>query len=425
MPELWLPPEDRLALWEPVADQVRVIGWRPGPAGVSAVDIAHGLTVVVDHASPTTLAEIAVDLVDGRVADDHLPLLANLVGDEAVDRLRRLPRSSAGTRPTQLPSVRDGEHLDVQRSGRPRRGPSDAATAFARVTLATDLGDDAVLSDAARAVAWLEAATGAIELDLRALVPGLVSRSLELLEVAPLSFDPKLAYRITALAAPVARAAGDILGARLRRATERMTARPAAAPRARTARPAAAPRPADVAFPAAAAMAAPLREAAPPERAQTVPVEVDGDHPAWAGLTPIGHVHVTAGHRAEGTWARVFRRSDRLLLGLSPLRPGAQRGQLEATVVIPITSPDDLVVDVVRDASTPRRSATHDAARHAVLAGRAAARLSRRRDPEADAAWSTTAARWRALGDVQRANLAERHRRTRPETPSLIADEVP
>ncbi len=412
MPELWLPTEDRHARWEPVGDQVRVIGWRPGPAGLSSIELADGLWVAIDHAHPTTLAEVAVHLVDGQVAADHLPLLSYLLGDEATDRLRRVAGSRAATRPVPLPAGGDAYHEDLDR---PRRRP-----AFAELAIAADLGDDAHGSDDARAVARLEAADRAMVLGLSALASAHARRALDLLEATPPVLGDDLAHQVAAIARRIEAGGDTLLQARLRRAADQLISRPAAEP----------------AYLAAAAMMTMPMAAAEevPPRAATLPIEVDGAHRAWAGLTATGNVVVTATSSAEGTWARVFRRSDRLLLGLSPLREARSGGQLQSTVVIPRTDPEDLVVDLVRDPATPRRSPAHDDTRKAVLAGRTAARLTRRRDPSADDAWALTATRWRDLGDAQRANLAERHgqrddraRRGSPRfnaLPRLLADDL-
>jgi hypothetical protein len=122
-------------------------------------------------------------------------------------------------------------------------------------------------------------------------------------------------------------------------------------------------------------------------------------------------VQFQASRSAAGAWGRVHRAADRLLLGLAPLRPGEAEGLRALVVIPPVADPDRLLVDVVDDPTTPRRAPVHDLTRQAILSGRRAARLSRRGDPAADAAWQECAHRWRALGDTQRANLALRHGR--------------
>jgi hypothetical protein len=165
----------------------------------------------------------------------------------------------------------------------------------------------------------------------------------------------------------------------------------------------------------AAKAAAAERSPADPHRP---PIEVDGEHRAWA---------------------RVFRRRDRLLLGLAPLRSdlATTPGQVQAIVLVPpVADANELVADVVADPAAPRRAPTHDQIRTAITAGRRAARLTRLGDPRANAAWTECADRWRALGDDQRANLALRHGqrafdngkvpapRRGPQPDRLLADEL-
>jgi hypothetical protein len=169
------------------------------------------------------------------------------------------------------------------------------------------------------------------------------------------------------------------------------------------------------------------------------PIEVDGDHRAWAWFDHGGNVAVTAGPSAAGAWARVFRRHDRLLLGLAPLRAdlATTPGQVQAIVLVPpVADANELVADVVADPAAPRRAPTHDQIRTAITAGRRAARLTRLGDPRANAAWTECADHWRALGDDQRANLALRHGqrafdngkipapRRGPQPDRLLADEL-
>jgi hypothetical protein len=443
MPELWLPPEERLALWEPEGEQVRIIGWRPGPAGLSSVQLAPGLEVLVDHASPTTLAEISLDLVAGRLDDRHLPLLASLLGEEAAERLRAVPGSNAHRRPRPI------RPADVDRFLERERLDDPTARTFARLALAADVGEDGARSDVARGVAWLESGLAAAELGLRQLVAPHLRRGAAVLAGAAPPADRKVTYRLAGLARKAALldpglrphieqvldhlltpGAGGATGDRPLRGTA-------------TSRAAASAMPLDdlrvaVAMPAPAA--AVHRELAESQAPGLLPLEVEGEHRAWAGLTRTHNVLVSGPSKAHDSWARVFRRSDGLLLGLSPMRRSAATSSststgATATVVVPPSDPHDLVVDLVADPSTPRRHPAHDAVRSAVDSGRRASRLSRLGDPRADEAWAVTAERWRALGDVQRANLAERHGRRDDRRPvgsnrssmprPLVSDELP
>jgi hypothetical protein len=417
--ELWLPPEDRLALWEPEGEQVRVIGWRPGPAGVSTIELAPGLHVATDHASPTTLTEITVDLVDGRIDDGHLPLLATLLGEEETETLRSLPGSNADRRPRSLAGRAAGRSASrsptelewLERSG------GAAARTFARLTLAADLGDDADRSDVAQAVAWFEAARAAVDLRLDDLVSEAARQGAILLGQATATIDPEQGRRVVALIERTIGVLDPLLQAQVRRALDAFRGRSAGGREvARRARRSGPPAPAAQAPDAllVAAMAAPVADRGAEELGvpDTEPLEVEGEERGWAGVTRGYNVLVTAVSRAEGSWARVFRRSDGLLLGLAPLRREATHGAgSSATVVVPPTAPDDLVVDLVGDPTSPRRRPIHGEVRRAVRRGRMASRLTRLGDPGATSAWADTAEQWRQMGDVQRANLAERHGR--------------
>ncbi len=431
MAEPWLPVEDRLALWDPIAQQVRVIGWRAGPAGVSAVDVVPGLRVALDHANPSTVTEVTVDADHGLVPHGSFQLVAHLLGHEAAKVVAMLPTRGTPNRPTSLPGqVRQrGSQPDAESHHVP----------FLRFVVGTDLADDANLSDLARAAALLGTLASAALLDLSTL-PDLARRVIDLLTGAEhvALVTPEQAEHLEELVRAARRYASEtVTDLDVKRALARIPrARPAAALR-RMAEPrfaaagAAAPMSAEVA--AHESMASPD---AAPEVPRGIPLHLDGDHRGWAWLDRGSNVRLTAGASAAGAWARVFRRSDRLLLGLAPLRPGHRAGQLAGLVVIPPPpDPDDLVVDIVTDPSTPRRAPTYELTRSAVLAGRRAARLTRRQSPGADAAWQDCASRWHALGDVQRANLAARHgrrddgRRTNARLPDgpvgpLLADEL-
>ncbi len=411
MAELWLPREDRYALWLPDLDQVRVVGWRPGPAGISVVELADGFQVAVDHASLTTLTEITIDLSFGR--DDlvsHLPFLEALLGEDVADEVLRLPNHAAADQPVPLGHRRRRalrDDLERERDD-DRRGAGAGAFAFARLALGADLGEDGALSDQARALGFLEAAGEAIDL-VPSMATNLVERGLDLLELATPVLDPKRRARISGFVANLAARLPDgPVRSRLR------TYVPASAVGER----------ADAAELPLAMLSAPVAAAAPlssspmgvapsavTQRSEgdtgVTPLEVDGPNRAWAALEAHGTVRITASRSAENLWGRVFRRSDRLLLGLSPLRVAHDgERQTSATVLIPPTPAHDLVVDLTDDPSSPRRAPQHDHVRHAVRLGRAAARLNRRHDPDATVAWRACADAWELLGDTQRANFA-------------------
>jgi hypothetical protein len=428
--DLWLPEEDRLGLWEPLGRQLRVIGWRPGPAGVSAVELAPGFVVAVDHAAPTTLTELVLPVDGPTITTAHRRLLTSLVGEAATSSLENIIDTDRPDRPVPL-------RTDDRRRRWADDGTDDddhAIRAFTRLTLAADLADAADIPDTARALATLEGAATNVAVDpvvtadrLRRVLddvavavhqrPDLAGSVLDLVDALPITHRATLALDLERLrrrihhAGHEHRTGGTAMDhLLLPMAAEEMTRRSAKVAE---------------------------QERREPHRP---PIQVDGDHRAWAWLDHGGNVAVTAGPSGGGAWARVFRRSDRLLLGLAPLRADLADapGQVGVIVLVPpVTSASELIADVVADPAAPRRAPAHDQVRAAVTAGRRAARLARLGDPSADAAWSDCAERWRALGDDQRANLAVRHgqrafdagkqrsaRRGGPPLGRLLADEV-
>lgn len=431
MPESWLPLEDRLAHWDPLAEQVRLTGWRPGPAGVSSLELAPGLRASVDHASPTTLTEVTVDADRGHIAADTFFVLTRLVGDHAADVLRRLPSEGPSDRPTPIRYARRSEHDEAiyQHDAQTWHVP------LAQLLLTADLADDAGLSDVARAAALLDGVIPAMRLRLP-ILHDVARRGVGLLaQSAPRYLDPERSARLRSLL-DFAQQLGEVPELDVQRARRRLDEGTAAAAAksaaARRTRPLAA-----AAMPAAAPMLAESAAMDDPAPAPTgIPLPVDGDHRSWAWLDHGSNVQFRSAPSAAGAWGRVFRGSDRLLLGLAPLRPGDDGACTSLVVIPPVADPDRLVVDVVDDPAAQRRAPTHELARRAILTGRRAAHLSRLDDPAADAVWQDCAAQWSALGDVQRANLASRHGRRDDRSPGrgrvadqlrqpLLADQLP
>ena len=423
MSDTWLPLEDRLALWDPIGEQVRVIGWRPGPAGVSSVDLAPGLRASVDHADPTTLTEVTIDADGGRIPDGTLTVLSSLLGVEASEAVRRLPTLGLQARPTPIRSR--------------RRSVDDLPATdlwLPHLVLTADLAEDAARSDLGRAAALLDGVPAAAALGL-ALAHELAARGVELLLAAPFtSLRPDvhaaLHDRLDAVERRTPAAVADLDLHRARRRLDDAGAQQRPAARRARFRPTSAPPAAAAGAPVAAAKAAaPMEVAYAAIEADAAaaddlvadrgaPLLVDGDHRSWAWLERGGNVHLQASTSATGAWGRVYRAADRLLLGLAPLRERPDADGLRALVVVPPTGdPDALVVDVVDDPTEPRRAPAHDQLRRAIQTGRRAAQLSRRGDPEADAAWQECAHHWRGLGDTQRANLAARHGRRDDRSP--------
>lgn len=441
MDELWLPREARYAVWVADAEQIVVIGWRPGPAGVSSIDLTPTLRMTVDHAAPLTLAELTVTAPGGRPSPGDLRILTAILGADAARNLAGLSTADLGDRPLRL----DGP----VRSGDIRPIDPDVARWVARMVLGADLAEDDDLPERARNLAALEAGRAAAAFEDvigREFAVSLLRRSLAGLRdlVDPRRDDPRYTHD---LMGRLATASGfvevhdrapelweraldqvdDVLD--LYRSWTRLYG-----PGGSTvARRVAVPTADDFAAPAAAAApmvarSAKLAVGRRRERAEEA-VEVDATPGprALAWIDRGGNVEITAPRSLEGSWARVFRRRGELLLGLSPLLPAVDTAGVEATVVVPSGhGAADLVVDVTHEPAEARPSATLVELREAVRSGRLAARYDRLQSDDAPPAWRACAAQWWSLGDDTRANLAERYAAGSPRRnesgDALVAD---
>ena len=432
-----MPLESRHAVWVADAEQIIVVGWRPGPAGVSTIDLTPTLRMTVDHAAPTTLSELTLAAPDGRISPEDLRILAAVLGADAAVRLTTLSKADLGDRPLRLGGPVRSDEL--------RRIDPEIVRRVARMVVAADLADDDDLPERARLVARLEAGRAAAWLDEvveREFVLSLLRRALrELLDSTDMRRgDPQYAHDLRGRLSMARsflemhdqvpdvweRALGtvdDLLD--FYRSTTRLYPPREGSAVHRVAVPTA------DAFAAPAAAGAPMAARAPKlererERERTEEsIEVDSTPGprALAWIDRGGNIEVTAPRSLEGSWARVFRRRGELLLGLSPLLPAGDTAGVEATVVVPSGhGAGELVVDITNEPAAPRPSATLVELREAIRAGRVAARYDRLQSDEAAGAWHACGARWRSLGDDTRANLAERYARTPRRGEALVAD---
>ncbi|HVM08345.1 MAG TPA: hypothetical protein VM345_07785 [Acidimicrobiales bacterium] len=400
MADLLLVPEQRRAVWVPDAEQIVVIGWRPGPAGVSSIDLTPTLRLSVDHESPATVTDIVVAAPDGRVAEADARLLAALLGDDVTARLMTLRKPWRG-RPVTLPGPPRYDEL------RRRESP------MSRLTLAADLADDHDLEWDVRVAAASEASR-------------LLFDHIDLLGEDLLTRIGRPLRRVSH--EPMSPAMLDALLNRYRRSDDTNAA---GAAFDAVSRPTVAAR--------AAAAPAAVKRLAAVEREVTADdaIEVDASTGARARawLDEGGNVRMNGPRSLEGDWARVFRRKGALLLGLSPLLADDSRDRtagVDAIVVIPSGyGPEELVVDVTDDPAAPRPSPHLVELRRAVRAGRTAAHHDRLANTsQAAAAWRDCSERWRSLGDESRANAAEqfaadrRHRFRGAAAEPLVADHV-
>lgn len=111
------------------------------------------------------------------------------------------------------------------------------------------------------------------------------------------------------------------------------------------------------------------------------------------------------GLRARGWWVRAFRASDRLPIGVAPVR--IEDGVAVGTLLVAPRHWSDLWIDVVDDAGSPRPSVRAAHLRAAVAAGQRAAAAQRRGDlGEAGLEWGTCAEHHAAAGDDDRSRAA-------------------
>jgi hypothetical protein len=137
-------------------------------------------------------------------------------------------------------------------------------------------------------------------------------------------------------------------------------------------------------------------------------VETEGPANASARQVAPSEIEVQGG-AGDDQWARVFRRSDRLLLALAPLRSTGDGS--EALLVIPTGfSPEDLLVDITDDPAAARPSDELVLLRAAVAAGREACRLERIGDnAAASRRWALSADAWERTGSPERAETARQY----------------
>ena len=425
-----MPHEPRHAVWVADAEQIIVVGWRPGPAGVSSIDLTPTLRLTVDHAAPTTLTELTLAAPNGRVASDDLRILAAVLGADVAVRLAALSEADLGDRPLRIEGPVRSDEL--------RRLDPEVVRRVARMVLAADLADDDDLPERARLLARLEAGRVAASFEEvvgRELAISLLRRTpAQLRSMLDPRGDPMITHdlmsaltmadgyldmhdQVPELWERALRAVDDILDvyrslARLYPPGEREVAHRVAVPTADA-----------FAAPAAAPMAAraPKLEREPAE--ESIEVDSTPGPRALAWIDRGGNIEVTAPRSLEGSWARVFRRRGELLLGLSPLLPAVDTAGVEATVVVPPGHrAGELVVDITNEPAAPRPSATLVELREAIRAGRVAARYDRLQSDQARAAWRACGARWRSLGDDTRANLAERYAVSPRSDEALVAD---
>lgn len=400
MTDAWGASEQLVGRWDPDARLYIATGWTYGPAGPATVEVSPTVTLTVDYANPHVTSEITIEApIDGdpRLLDADTERVArSLLGPSTLYRLLDLAQPGGARQPSRI--------SDEFGFGDPKQGLRQDALGQFTLLVETATDPDAPRLKAALAgieaagVApiadpslhvLMEAARGVAQTGADTLLTLAADRSLEL-------EDFRLEQELSAAIRRAARILDDEvlvrrLGRLLRDLDEGVF-------RSR---------------PPVAAMATPSM--APPPRARRraeptgPPVEIEGPPSASARQVAPTEIEVHAADGRDDQWARVFRRSDRLLLALAPLR--SRRGASEALLVIPTGfAPADLLVDITDDPAAARPSADLAVVRAAVAAGREACRLERTRDDQAAARrWTESAEAWEAVGSPERAETARRY----------------
>ena len=428
---------DRLLVgeWDPLAGFV-VRGEMPGPAGTAGIDFANGITLDVDAAVPTRSCLLAVDNPAGGaqpLSAGTLAALGTLLGEDRLDALLGLargPRHRSSLPGTSLP-------------GFVSSAPPGVMPRLARLALARRSAEDPHFPELAKAVATLEAAVLAIDLD-----PAIGFGS------DPDAWAADGADRLLALAGgrrgvgPLGRGSASALAGLLRGVVRRLgtqgrdlaLVRLAAAVEATARDESPGGDEADTSnerFALAMATADFLRAPEPSRQLRAVPpppaVDVDEAavcHSAGAGASVSVDVASDCELRArlkarrgagEGLMARVFRGA--ALVATAPFENGG-RGP-EAWLLITPGTASEVIVDVARHPGAPGPSAPTFHGRRALDAGRRATRAARLgRTPEARGHWEESARRWSAAGDDERHHLALGYAAAPPRFDPLVSDHL-
>ena len=363
-----------------VDGRLRVGGTPFGPAGVSAVELPDGSTWEVDHADPSQLVAVEVDL-DG---DEPPPLLIAAFGEGRATELF-----------TEAPSAEvdwDVVDADAFVGSVPPGGMTGPTTMTGRLVRLADLAADPKINPLASIAAtaeFLYAADGTPGGDLIApLIPALIDRADELAaEVSDQSLllGAKVATRVTGAiellsgADATPRPGLDELVVRIGESRQRRCD-----DRSPTNRRSRRPRRADAGSSGSEA----------------------GDGPQVEWVTG-SLVRVTTPPGGGERWVRALHVRGLVLLAQVPLERGREHDVAEL-VVPPVLHPDDVLIEVVRRADLQAAAARPiDMIRRAIRAGRMAASDELGgRTRRAEAHWRECADLWHQIGDDRRDRLA-------------------
>lgn len=392
-------PDEQLLAERDASGAYTLTSWSPGPAGIAVADLAGGVEVAVDFASPSVVTSVSLTEVSARSEGVVDSLFGAGTTEEMVRATERMPG-----RAVLLPGAsRDRDRNRVMSDPR-GRGGLPAVRAVGGFALLSELLADPSAAPLERLVALLE--------------------SIEFLRGVPAVADPFLLRRLTEGAAAEASSAptpdGYVAfeGSRLARNAADVASRDAADELIRYAERCES---GGGRVPAAAMAAAPSarRELAlerprprPREEARRyVKDDIRVSHP---------HPHVVrldAGVGSligDGWWARVFRRDDGLVLGMAPVHGRKPAAEM---IVPPQLGDAALVADFTTEPLEPPRSAATAVIQEAIATGRAAAIAERRGDPDAARLWVQCADLWQRAGDDRRATLAMQYSSAFPKLP--------
>ncbi|MFZ4668597.1 MAG: hypothetical protein ACOYML_04810 [Microthrixaceae bacterium] len=397
-------------------DLVELIGAEPGPAGIALVEFPDGSAWAVDFADPESLVSLAIP--DGSIPDS--PLVIALFGGDGAMFLAD-PDAAVELRDDRSDEI--GPHVSrpqrwarVRGRSRPQPGGEPSSIAGLMVLLADRTTDDEA-EPIVRLAAIAELVRVLPNVPGSALIAPLVEAYLD--EIDRLAADTIEGSAIESLSGASAGELRDLLvpladpapghtvvAPALRELLDRLRDR--------------ATRGDDLVV----AMASPRLSAAPSPASEGPPGDrreiacFDEPEPVLTQLLEVERVgemliEVRMALTVWANWARVVRTSDLVTVALVPLEE-REHLRVGRGVIPPDLDLDDVEVmfGTLSDLVDDRAGLDADEVlRNAIRLGRSASRAARSGDPyRAQQLWGDCEAAWLALGDQNRAGLANEYR---------------
>jgi len=416
-------------------DLVELVGVEPGPAGIALVEFPDGSSWAVDFADPESL--VSLTLADGAIADS--PLVIALFGADGALFLSD-PDAVAAFRDDrrderEWQESRSKQRMRLRGRTRPPRGGEPSSIAGLMVLLADEATDDEAepivrLAAIAELVRVLPNVPGSALIDpvVEAYRDEIDRLATDAIEGSAIEWvSGASAGELRDLLVPLADPASGrtVVSPALRELLDRLHDR--------------ATRGDDL----VAAMAAPRLPAAPSPASEGPPGDrreiacFDEPEPVLTQLLEVERVgemliEVRMALTVWANWARVVRTSDLVTVALVPLEE-REHLRVGRGVIPPDLDLDDVEVTfgTLRDSVDDSVDVDADEVmRQAIRLGRSASRAARNGDPyRAQLLWRECEAAWLALGDRNRARLANeyQHRvsgRQGRTGPPLLAERI-